>query len=208
MRSDNAKTFKSSAKRLTRLFDLAEVQEFLLERRVKWSFNLPKAPWWGGFFERLIKCTKRCLKKMLGRARVTYDELLTLVVEVEAILNSRPLTYMYPDDVEEALTPSHLLTGSRLLSIPDDHVAEEIDDEDEHNALTRRERYLAKLLGHFWKRWQKEYLLNLRESHNLAVKKNKLPRICVGDVVSVEDEDRKLPRSQWRLGDRGASGEQ
>ena len=166
------------------------------------------SPWWGGFFERLIKCTKRCLKKMLGRARVTYDELLTLVVEVEAILNSRPLTYMYPDDVEEALTPSHLLTGSRLLSIPDDHVAEEIDDEDEHNALTRRERYLAKLLGHFWKRWQKEYLLNLRESHNLAVKKNKLPRICVGDVVSVEDEDRKLPRSQWRLGDRGASGEQ
>ena len=52
------------------------------------------APWWGGFFERLVKSTKRCLKKSLGTARVTYEELLTIIVETEGILNSRPLTYV------------------------------------------------------------------------------------------------------------------
>lgn len=120
VRSDNAKNFQSVSKRLSRLFDLPEVQQFLAKRRVQWRFQLPRTPWWGGLFERMIKSAKRCLKKMLGGAKVTYDELLTMVVEEEAILNSRTLTYVYPDDVDEQLIPSHLVTGRRLLSIPDD----------------------------------------------------------------------------------------
>ena len=81
----------------------------------------------GGGFERMIKSTKRCLKKTLGRARLTYEELLTVLTEVECILNSRPLTYLYPDDLEEPLTPSHLISGRRLLSLPDKPEVEQIN---------------------------------------------------------------------------------
>ena len=64
----------------------------------------------------MIKSIKRCLKKTLGKAHLTYEELLTVPTEVECILNPRPLTYLYPDDLEE---PSHLISGRRLLSLPD-----------------------------------------------------------------------------------------
>ena len=73
----------------------------------------------GGIFERMIKSAKRCLKKSVERASVTYDELSTLVTEIEAVLNSRPLTYVSTVDLEEPLTPSHLLLGYRILSLPD-----------------------------------------------------------------------------------------
>ena len=62
---------------------------------------------------------KRCLKRTVGKARMKHEELLTVLTEVEPILNSRPLTYLYPDDLEEPLTPSHLISGRRLFSPPD-----------------------------------------------------------------------------------------
>ena len=86
---------------------------------MEWIFNLEKAPWWGGVFERMIKSVKRCLRKIIGRARLCYDELLTALTEVEMIVNSRPLSYVSTEDIEEPLTPSHLLVGQRILSLPD-----------------------------------------------------------------------------------------
>ena len=72
------------------------------------------APWWGGFFERMVQLMKKCLRKLVGRAKLSYDELYTAVTEVEAILNSRPLTYVSASDLDEPLTPSHLIMGKRL----------------------------------------------------------------------------------------------
>ena len=94
-----------------------DVQEYLSTVSVRWVFNLEKAPWWGGMFERMIKSVKRCLTKVIGQAKFSLDELQTAVVEVEAIINSRPLSYVSSDDLEEPLTPSHLLTGRRVLSL-------------------------------------------------------------------------------------------
>ena len=104
--SDNAKTSESTEKELTAILDNPEVQDYFTGKRIKWQYNLARAPWWGGFFERLIKEVKLCLKKVLGRARLTFDELSTILVEIEAVLNSRPLTYLYTDNIEEPLTPS------------------------------------------------------------------------------------------------------
>ena len=59
-------------------------------------------------------------KKDDRQARFSFDELLTAVTEVEAIFNSRPLSYVTSDDIDEPLTPSHLLIGQRVLSLPDD----------------------------------------------------------------------------------------
>lgn len=83
------------------------IKEYLAEKRVQWIFNLERAPWWGGLFERMVRSTKRCLKKTIEVAKLTYDELKTVTVEVEMILNSRPLSYVFPGDIDEPLTLSH-----------------------------------------------------------------------------------------------------
>ena len=112
----------------------------------------------GGFFKRMIKSTKRCLKKTLGKARLTYEELCTVLVEVECILNSRPLTYMYPDELEEPLTPSHLIRGRRMLSLPDTNTRGMVNPTSTQETVSRRARYLQTLMNHFWNQWRRDYL--------------------------------------------------
>ena len=66
----------------------------------------------GGFWERLVKSVKRCLKKTIGRASLTFDEMTTLMVEIEATLNNRPLTYVFDaEGIDQPLTPADLIYG-------------------------------------------------------------------------------------------------
>lgn len=116
--SDNAKTFKSTRKLLTAIFKDPVVKEYLSSRSIQWDFNLERAPWWGGFFERLIGLMKKYLKKTIGQSRMSYDEISTLIVEAKAVLNSQPLTYVTTEDTMEPLTLFHLMTGRRLLTLP------------------------------------------------------------------------------------------
>jgi len=83
--------------------------------QIEWQFI---ALWWGGYWERMVQSMKHCLRKTIGRSTLTIDEMSTILVEVEAILNNRPLMYMYDDleDVSYALTPAHLLYGHRLVT--------------------------------------------------------------------------------------------
>lgn len=67
----------------------------------------------------MVKLVKRSLRKVLGNAKLTYEELLTVVTEVEGVLNSRPITYVYTDATEEPLSPSRLVTGRRVATLPD-----------------------------------------------------------------------------------------
>ena len=98
--SDNGKTFKDG-----------KVKKFVLNLNIDWKFNVPTASWWGGFFEICVKLVKRCLKKVLGDARLSYEELETVLIETEGVLNSRPLTYVYNELSEGPLTPSYLVIG-------------------------------------------------------------------------------------------------
>ena len=93
--------------------------------------------------ERLVKQVKSCLRKTLGRSKLSFDELTTILVEVEAVLNSRPLTYLHSNDFEEPVTPSHSIIGRRLLTLPVGPL--QIDDWDfgDHVTATKRFRYLA-----------------------------------------------------------------
>ena len=71
-------------------------------------------------FEKAIQTGKRTLKKVIGRSCLSFEELHTLLVEVEGIVNARPLTYLYEDldGINFALTPSHLINGRRLQNTP------------------------------------------------------------------------------------------
>ena len=109
--SDNGRTFKGR-----------KLKRFNAAKGIRWRFNLAKAPWWGGMFERMIRATKRCLKRAIGSRRLTYEQLYTVLTEIEAVINSRHITFLYVDDVEEPLTPSHLLCGRRLLGSDDSTV--------------------------------------------------------------------------------------
>ena len=134
---------------------------------MEWKFNLEKVPWWVGVFERMVKSTKRCLKKMVGQAKLTLDELHTAIVKIESITNSRPLSYMTSSDLEEPLTPSHLLVSRRVLNLPNNlgYTVNSDDEEIDSSQLHGRSKHLANTLNHFWKRWRTEYLTELRESH-------------------------------------------
>lgn len=150
----------------------------------------------------MVKSTKRCLRKMVGRANFSFDELLTAVVEIEAVINSRPLSYISSSDYEEPLTPSHLVVSRRLLNLPDylGHVCSPGDEDFEVNAsqLTKRVKHLASVLNHFWKRWRSEYLNELRESHRYSAKTPSRLSVSKGDVVVVHDD--ALPCGLWKLG--------
>ncbi len=91
---DNGKTFKAAAKRIKEVLRQEAVQNHLSSIDVEWAFNLWKALWWGGVFERTVKSTKRCLRKMIGPGKFSLDELQTTVIEVESINYSRTLSYL------------------------------------------------------------------------------------------------------------------
>ena len=113
------------------------VERSLSNSRVTWKYIIEKAPWWGGFWERLTQSVKRSIKKTVGRTSLGYDELNTLVVEVESLINSRHLTYIYDDEesISHPLTPSHLISGHRVSAMLNDKYFEIMSP---HNTLRRR----------------------------------------------------------------------
>lgn len=147
-----------------------------------------------------MKSVKRCLKKTISGARLTYEELLTVVIEVEMILNCRPLSYVSGEDIEEPLTPSHLMYGRRLMSLPDNSSSEfpDCDTDVQPQDLDRRMQHLSNVMNHFWKRWRNEYLLELRNSHRNAPQGNRNGAVPTGYIVIVHDDNQ--PRGKWRVG--------
>eukprot|EP00794_Sanderia_malayensis_P019296 gene19296-biopygen16176 len=193
--SDNAKTFKSTAALLKKLWEDQRIAEYLELKQITWKFNLERSPWWGGQFERMVGLVKRCLRKVLGNAKLSFDELQTVLVEIESTLNSRPLTYQYDELGEQVLTPSHLIFGRRLATLSEQYEIS-MNPDDEQNSLSRRFDYLTGKLTHFWNRWKREYLAGLRERHRSGGQKE--VQIRQGDVVLIEEDNAK--RGKWKVG--------
>lgn len=113
--SDNAKTFKSAAKEEKSIGRSTEVQHFLVNKGIVWDFIIEKAPWKGGFWERMNQLMKRCLRKSLGCTSMNFESLQTLLIEIEATINNRPLTYTHDDEgVLYPLTTWFMKDGSLL----------------------------------------------------------------------------------------------
>ena len=92
--SNNGKTFEAAAKVIKDVISSPAVQQYFERIGIKWRFYIPKAPWWGGFFERLVRSTKRCLKKALCQAKLSHDKILTALIEMEMVFNSRPFIHI------------------------------------------------------------------------------------------------------------------
>ena len=162
IRSDNALVFVAAAQEVSS----------------GWRFNPPASPRHGGFYERLVAVVKAPLRKVLGRALVSRDELATLLAEVQFIVNERPLVGGLGD--LPPLTPN-MMTG---LRVERDCNGEEIADD--HLVMNKRIKYLGQLRSNVEVRWRQEYLLSLKsfhESHSHS--------LCVGDLVLVVDDQRK-----------------
>ena len=191
--SDNAKTFKSMSKEVKALMRSPLLSTHFASQGVKWKFIVDRSPWQGGMWGRLIRSVKRCLYKVIGRALLSYIEVSTLLVEVECVINSRPITYVYDDSegVSYPLTPSHLIYGRNILQGPNERHAEVVST---YETLSRRSKYSRTLLDHFSKRWKN--LLSLMEVYKKKQVDGK-PLLDVGDVALLKNDNAK--RSFWRL---------
>ncbi|XP_074641175.1 uncharacterized protein LOC141898927 [Tubulanus polymorphus] len=178
-----------------------EAKEFISQNGVSWNFIPKRAPWVGGYWEGLVGVVKSVLKKIVGRALLTIDEFRTVITEVESVVNDRPLTYLSSDPSDEnPLTPSQLMVGRRVTSLPHSYVAPgELEDPDfelKPCVAESRSKHLSVIMQHFSNRWAREYLASLREYYQQKAGKNEL-FISRGDVVLIEDEE---PRSKWQMG--------
>ena len=95
------------------------------------------------------------------RSTVNYEEVMAIVTEIKRIINCRPLTYIYNDNAESVVIPSHLIYGCRLLSKPSNDKPNNFNVEN----VNRQMKYLHTLIQHYWNRYQLEYLNKLREHH-------------------------------------------
>ncbi|XP_053381697.1 uncharacterized protein LOC128549195 [Mercenaria mercenaria] len=206
--SDNAKQFKltSDTVRLVwcNVVKSADVQDYVAHSGVKWSFIVEVAPWMGGMYERLVGLVKRSMRKTMGKKKLTFDQMLTVVKEVESIINSRPLVYVWEDLKSSiALIPSHFICLNPKTGIPETKDDEDDPDfnvkENSSDKLLKMWKKGEKLLNVFWKIWREEYLSSLRERSRINIRS---PRIQaknapkLGYVVLIKDD---LPRGQWKL---------
>lgn len=193
MFSDNGTNFVGANTELKKLYQIANsncCQSELIKDEITWHFIPPRAPNFGGLWESNVKCIKHHLKRIVGTALLTFDEFNTVLVQVEAILNSRPLTPMSEDPNDlSILTPSHFLIGRKLTSAPDPSVVDI-----KMNRLSRYQ-HLQAIQQHFWNRWSKEYLCELQRRYKWHVSTEQLKP---GAMVIVREDN--LPTLKWLLG--------
>lgn len=164
--------------------------EAAAKESISWHFNPPSAPHFGGLWESNIKSVKSHLVRVLGEKLLTYEELYTVFTEIEAIVNSRPLTPVSDDPNDfSALTPGHFLTQESLTAPPEPNL--------ELTPINRLSswQYISKIQQHFWTRWSNEYLHTL---HQKAKWHASSPNLKQGTLVVIKQDN--IPPLKWPLG--------
>ena len=192
--SDNGTNFIGSDKEIKTMFKKCmqdvNVRSYFEDSRITWHFNPPSAPHMGGYWESGVKRVKYHIKRAIGEVMLTYEEFYTLLTEVEACVNSRPIASLSSQPGEaDAITPGHFLIGEPLKSLPEPNTI------DFGGSLHKRWQMVSAMRLHFWNRWRIEYLTTLQ-------KRNKwyraTPNLQVGDVVIIHDN--LTPPTKWKLG--------
>ncbi|XP_076660082.1 uncharacterized protein LOC143363371 [Halictus rubicundus] len=195
--SDNATNFVGARRELQELYAFVRSQSInnsiantLANESIQWHVIPPRSPHFGGLWEAAVKSLKFHMTRIIGETLLSYEALLTYVNQIEAILNSRPLTPLSSDPNDlSVLTPAHFLIGDTLITVPD-HNWSEIP-----TGRLSSWQHVQKMRQHFWRRWSKEYL------HELTTRKKwhtrKPEQIEIGSIVTVRDDN--LPAMRWTL---------
>lgn len=196
LHSDHGTNFVGAAKELKDLFNvekstmIQEVAESLALNGTSWHFIPPKSPNFGGLWEAGIKSTKYHIKRVIGDSTLTYEEMSTLLNQIEACLNSRPLSLMHNDPNEPTpLTPGHFLIGEPLVTVP------ETNYENSNVSTLKRWQLTQRMLQTFWRRWSNEYLTYYLHRYKWG---HRIPEPEVGDIVLVKEDD--IPPTKWLFG--------
>ena len=184
--SDNGTNFTGTANAFNKL-DWDKIVKHSSAIQIEWLFNPPSAPWWGGWWERLIGILKTILRKILGKASLSYESMVTTLCDAEAIINARPLTYVSddPDDLKP-LSPSLFLQELREVGVPDCDMLSK-------SKLDKKLKYRQKLMEDLRKRFRNEYLGQLLIRGN----KKELRKLKIGNIVLIGDDGHK--RIDWPL---------
>ncbi|XP_018313283.1 uncharacterized protein [Mycetomoellerius zeteki] len=193
--SDRGTNFKGADVALQRLFskttdESRHLTTLLANDGTQWKFNPPSASHFGGKWEAGVKSVKYHLHRVMGEVLLTYEEFMTLLTRIEAILNSRPITSCSdnPDDLS-VLTPGHFLMGCAPTLIPEPSL------EDVRLSHLSRWQLVRQMVDRFWTRWSKECL---QRHQTISKWTNKTHDLGVGSMVLIIDE--RYPSAKWPLG--------
>ncbi|GFW54656.1 integrase catalytic domain-containing protein [Trichonephila clavipes] len=192
--SDNGTNFVGARRKLDEIRKLwlslptnEAISYYLSKSSIDWLFIPPSSPHFGGIWESGIRSVKFHLKRVLGETILTFEELTTLLTQIEGLLNSRPLSYVNDSDIEciSTLTPSHFLTGDVLLSVP-----EELPSTSNH-----RDRWelLQNIKRGFWKKWSSEFISSLQPRKKCQ---DAQPNLKEDDIVLIKEEG---PPGTWPM---------
>ena len=195
MYSDNGTNFVGTSTYLKDVFKILKsekVQDFCAPKMITWHFIPPYSPNFGGLWESSIKLAKRHLVKTCLGTLLSFEEFATLLCQIEACINSRPLVPLSPDPKDcRALTPGHFLIGAPLLEIPESSSI----DINPSLSLSCRYKKLLKMRDNFWTRWSRDYLHNLQSRQKW---RRRGESVQLGDLVLLADPS--VAPLHWKLG--------
>ncbi|XP_017797536.1 PREDICTED: uncharacterized protein LOC108578672 [Habropoda laboriosa] len=192
--SDNATNFVGADNELTALYRSLskdeQLKRFVTDKAISWHFIPALSPHFGGLWEAAVKSFKHHAKRVVGDELFTLEQFNTFTIEVEAILNSRPLTPLSADPNDpSALTSGHFLIGDSLTSFA------EIDFSRTSTNRLSTWQHIQKVKQHFWARWHKEYINHLNERRKWTTGTH---HIREGTIVVLKEDN--LPPLSWHLG--------
>lgn len=194
---DNAKNFRGAANALKELYELFQTQQaehaissHCHAQGIEFKFIPPRSPNFGGLWEAAIKSLKNHLKSTIGTEVLLKEDLETLLIQIEACLNSRPLTQLSSDPEDmETLTPGHFLVHRSLVSIPEPSY--------ESLNVNRLDRFQKnqEFMRRIWKRWKTDYLSGLQQRTKWTSRRD---NIKVGTMILLKEDN--LPPLKWAIG--------
>ncbi|XP_067214187.1 uncharacterized protein [Linepithema humile] len=192
--SDNGTNFYGAERELSHTFKSLsrnpDLIAYFANDRIEWKFIPPSAPHFGGIWEAGVKSVKHHLRRVVGTHTLSIEEFVTLLTQIEACLNSRPIAPLSDDPSDlTSLTPGHFLVGGPLVTIPEESLLDL-----KETRLNRWQR-VQRMYEQFWRIWSKDYLHSLQQRHKWQYTQVNLKP---NEIVLVRND--LLPPSKWELG--------